>query len=124
MQGSDSPTTIQPIYRRAASTKARVRSVSLGARAEGSKNGKSSQWFLPVDGMMHEGGDAINVSPQEWVDEWCALRLEPTVATCGVFGRRHSPPRICISRHAPFSPIPFTPCPTHPPLTRPLLRPL
>ena len=71
-EASDSPTTAQPIYRRAASTKARmVRPVvSLGARSEPVCAGLSSQWFLPVDGMTDGGGDGINVSPQEWVDEW------------------------------------------------------
>ena len=68
MHGSDSA-EIKPIFRRAASTKAgrMQRSLSLGARAElqnaFGKDGGGSQWFLPVD--------ENDVSPREWVDEWC-----------------------------------------------------
>ena len=69
---------IKPIYRRAASTKAgRVqRYLLLSARAEPPKGfthrAGGSPWFLPVDGSG--APDGIDVSPQEWVDEWCACR--------------------------------------------------
>mmetsp|Transcript_13333 Transcript_13333/g.27059 ORF Transcript_13333/g.27059 Transcript_13333/m.27059 type:complete len:307 (+) Transcript_13333:33-953(+) len=66
---------IKPIYRRAASTKAgrEQRSLSLGARAEHkvfpfNHGAGGSSWFLPVDGSG--APDGIDVSPQEWVDEW------------------------------------------------------
>ncbi len=85
MYASDSPTEIKPIYRRAASTKAgRVqRYLLLSARAEPPKifthGAGGSPWFLPVDGSA--APDGIDVSPQEWVDEWCA-RHRSSLAQC------------------------------------------
>lgn len=74
LYASDSPSEIKPIYRRAASTKAgRVqRYLLLSARAEPPKvfthGAGGSPWFLPVDASG--APDGIDVSPQEWVDEW------------------------------------------------------
>ena len=71
LRAPDSPSEIKPIFRRAATTKAgRVqRYLMLSARAEPPGAG-GSPWFLPVDGSG--APDGIDVSPQEWVDEWCA----------------------------------------------------
>ena len=81
MYASDSPSEIKPIYRRAASTKAGQvqRYLLLSARAEPPKvfthGAGGSPWFLPVDGSG--APDGIDVSPQEWVDEWCARQRSP-----------------------------------------------
>jgi len=65
---------IKPIFRRAASTKAaqsQRRPLSLGARAAPyAPDAGGSQWFLPVDGTGTDPMGDVNVSPQEWVDEW------------------------------------------------------
>ena len=79
LRAPDSPSEIKPIYRRAASTKAgRVqRYLMLSARAEppNAPGAGGSPWFLPVDGSG--APDGIDVSPQEWVDEWCARQRSP-----------------------------------------------
>ena len=76
LRAPDSPSEIKPIFRRAATTKAgRVqRYLMLSARAEPPGAG-GSPWFLPVDGSG--APDGIDVSPQEWVDEWCAQQRSP-----------------------------------------------
>ena len=80
LRAPDSPSEIKPIYRRAASTKAgRVqRYLMLSARAEppNAPGAGGSPWFLPVDGSG--APDGIDVSPQEWVDEWCARQRSPS----------------------------------------------
>ena len=81
LYASDSPSEIKPIYRRAASTTAGQvqRYLLLSARAEPPKvfthGAGGSPWFLPVDGSG--APDGIDVSPQEWVDEWCACQRSP-----------------------------------------------
>ena len=77
---------IKPIYHRAASIKAgRVqRYLLLAARAYPPKVFNSdhgaggSPWFRSIHPVLTVDGsgapDGIDVSPQEWVDEWCAHR--------------------------------------------------